>query len=197
MSNGIETEESTRTWVGWFKKRWETSILGTVEKRARFCEWALHNVVLGFAGVWVPFLALAFFGFLRWHETLLDGDLAMFAVTASAVSLGFFVKETQVSLRKTQMFTYAGLMITMIVGIVTRTALAFADQFSSVAPLQLGFLGVVTCGLVVCAIGFNFRLFTLELAVLSREQIRDRLSEPVREMAEQARENNEASGVKL
>lgn len=197
MSKEMESQQSTETRLGRLNARWEGSILGTVEKRARFCEWGLHNVVLGFAGVWMPFLALAFFGYFRWRESLLDGDLAMFAVTASAVSLGFFVKETQVSLRKTEMFTYAGLMITMIVGIVTRTALAFADQFSSAAPLQLGFLGVVTCALVACAIGFNFRLFTLELAVLSREQIRERLGEPVREMAEQARENSEASGVKL
>jgi hypothetical protein len=197
MSDEIESDQSAKTWRHRFRESWDKSILGTVEKRARFCEWGLHNVVLGFAGVWMPFLALAFFGYLRWRESLLDGDLAMFAVTASAVSLGFFVKETQVSLRKTEMFTYAGLMITMIIGIVTRTALAFADQFSSAAPLQLGFLGVITCALVLCAIGFNFRLFTLELAVLSREQIRERLSEPVREMAEQARENNEASGVKL
>jgi len=197
MSNQHEIVKQERSVTSWLKAKWEGSTLGTVEKRARFCEWALHNVVLGFAGVWLPFLALAFFGYFRWRESLLDGDLAMFAVTASAVSLGFFVKETQVNLRKTEMFTYAGLMVTMIVGIVTRTVLAFADQFSPIAPLQLGFLGTVTCALVVFAIGLNFRLFTLELQSIDRKEVEERINAPTAELSERAASLYKVDGINL
>lgn len=197
MSRELRPEEPSKTIGEWFKAAWIGSTLGTVEKRARFCEWGLHNVALGFAGVWVPFLALAFFGYLRWRESILDGDLAMFAVTASAVSLGFYVKETQVNLRRTEMLTYAGLMLTMIVGIITRTAIAFANQFPSAAPLSFTFLVYITCGLVICAIGFNFRLFTLELKTIDRAEVEQRVNAPAVELSGQAASLTQVDGINL
>lgn len=192
-----DIDQPQKSWKTWCKIPWFGSTLGSIEKRARFCEWGLHNVVFGFAGIWVPFLALAFFGYFRWREALLDGDLVMFAVTASAVSLGFFVKETQVDLRKTEMFTYAGLMITMIAGVITRVVLAFAAQFSSAASLQVCFLAVVTCVLVICAIGLNFRLFTLELKSIERKDVERKLYAPAAELSEKAASLNRIDGINL
>lgn len=197
MSDHPPLADSLETPRQRFKAAWEKSALGTIEKRARVCEWALHNVVLGFAGVWLPFLAVAFFGYLRWRESILDGDLAMFAVTASAVSLGFFVKESQGDLRKTEMFTYAGLMITMIVGIMTRTALVLSNQFPSTPALKFELVAPVTCVLVLCAVCLNFRLFTLELKSVDRNEVVQRLNAPAVELSKQAANLTKEDGINL
>jgi hypothetical protein len=136
-------------------------------------EWAIHlylahrherevNIVFGFAGVWVPFLALALFGYLRIKEAIADGEFVMFAVTLSAVSLGFFVKEPQINLKKQEMPTYIGLMLAMIVGIITRVALSLGSKFPQL-PLNMTVVIWVTVLIVPLAILLNFRLFTTSL----------------------------------
>lgn len=175
---------------------WNNSPFSSPEKRVEVYQWFLHNIIFGFAGVWVPFLALLFFGYWRTQEALLDGEFVMFAVTLSAVSLGFFVKETQINLKKQAMLTYAALMLTMLVGVITRTALAFASKFSAV-QLQMPIVIWVTIALVVLAILLNFRLFTLELAFNNRRAVEEKINEAAKELAAQAKENTRVDNIAL
>ena len=177
--------------------RWKQWPILTLEGRAEVWQWLLHNIILGFAGVWVPCLALRFFGVWRFEEAFLDGDLTMFAVTLSAVSLGFFTKETQISLRKRRMFTYAGLMVTMIVGVITRTAIAFGRAFPTIS-MELAVVEIVTIAAVLAALFFNFRLFTAQLTeIITREQVRQAINEPALELAEKAKQHSTVDDVKL
>jgi hypothetical protein len=179
-----------------FTELWNRSPLGTVDKRAEVCQWLLHNIIFGFAGAWVPFLALGFFGHWRKDEALRDGELVMFAVTLSAVSLGFFVKETQTSLRKRAILTYAFLMLVMLVGVITRTALAFASKFD-VVTLHMPMVTWVTIALVTGAAILNFRLFTLELESLDRKTVADRLNAPAMQLSAQAASANQVDGISV
>jgi hypothetical protein len=175
---------------------WSRTPLGTLDKRVELIQWLFHNIILGFAGAWVPFLALGFYGHWRKEEALRDGELVMFAVTLSAVSLGFFVKETQTSLRKRAILTYAFLMLVMFVGVITRTALAFASKFEN-ATLQMPMVTWVTVALVAAAIALNFRLFTLELESLDRNTVEDRLNAPAKQLSAQAASTSRIDGINV
>jgi hypothetical protein len=172
------------------------SRFGTPEKRADVYEWFLHNIIYGFAGVWVPFFALFLCGYVRTKEAVEDGELVTFAVTLSAVSLGFFVKETQINLRKREMLTYIGLMLTMMVGVITRVGLALGNKYPQL-PLQMGIITCVTLVIVVLAIILNFRLFTLELDALDRRAVEKTVYQPVVDVMTQAKENAEVDNIKL
>jgi hypothetical protein len=178
-------------------QRFKQSPILTLEGRAEAWQWLLHNVILGFAGVWVPCLALRLFGVWRFREAFLNGDLTMFAVTLSAVSLGFFTKESQISLRKRKMFIYAGLMVTMIVGVITRTAIAFSTAFPAIS-IEVAAVELVTVVAVLAALFFNFRLFTAQLTeVITREQVRQAINEPALELTEKAKQNTKVDDIKL
>jgi len=172
------------------------SPLGSAEKRAEVCQGALHNIIFGFAGVWVPFLALMYFGYFRTREAIMDGECLNFAIILSAVSLGFFVKETQINLRRREMLTYAGLMIAMLVGVITRTALAFASKFQG-AQIQVNMVCWVTVILVGLAILLNFRLFTLELETMDSSAVKNKLNQPAQTLSTEAKAHSKVDDIKL
>ena len=177
-------------------RAWKRSSFGTVEKRGDIYEWFLHNIIYGLAGVWVPFLALYLCGYVRTKEALADGEFVMFAITLSGVSLGFFVKETQINLKKREMLTYIGLMLTMMIGVITRVGLAFGNKYPQI-PLEMTIVTWVTALIVPVAILLNFRLFTLELESLDHRTVEKALNKPIVEMTAQAKENTEVDDIKL
>ncbi|MBV9658018.1 MAG: hypothetical protein JO295_07900 [Verrucomicrobia bacterium] len=120
----------------------------------------------------------------------------MFAITLSGVSLGFFVKETQINLKKREMLTYIGLMLTMMIGVITRVGLAFGNKYPQI-PLEMTIVTWVTALIVPVAILLNFRLFTLELESLDHRTVEKALNKPIVEMTAQAKENTEVDDIKL
>lgn len=182
--------------ISWLSEKWQSCPVGTFEKRTEVYQWLLHNIIFGFAGVWIPFLALYFFGYMRIRESLLDGEIVMFAVTLSAVSLGFFVKETQINLRKKETLTYAGLMLIMFIGVIIRTVLAFDAQFPT-NKLELPAICWTTGALVVLAVLLNFRLFTIELDSIDRKTFRDAINKPVQDISDKAKDNNQVDNIRL
>ncbi|WP_138086548.1 hypothetical protein [Phragmitibacter flavus] len=175
---------------------WTNSPLGTFERRVEVYQWGFHNIILGFAGIWVPLLALSFFGLFRKEALILSGDIPMFAVTLSAVSLGFFVKETQLVLRKRAIVTYILLMLTMIVGVIARSMLALYPTTPSL-QLDMTLVKWVTIALVVIAVFSNFRLFMIQIDSTSPAKIQKEFDKNADQMSEQAKTGNQASGVRV
>lgn len=167
------------------------------EHRGEVWEWFFHNIILGLAGFWLPLLFLSFVGKIPWKEGILSGDLAVFAITLSAVSLGFFYRETQVRLRKKQMITYSGLMLVMLVGVAIRTALAASTTFPDKIPLSFGWVLIATLGLMASAVILSYKLFVLEVTLLNREEIKENINQPFAQMAATANEATKAGDVIL
>ena len=179
------------------RAKWTNSPFGTLERRSLVYEWLLHNIILGFAPVWVPAFAFLIFKVFSWKNAVLDGEMIMFAVTLSAISLGFFNKETQLRLRKQEMLTYLGLMLVMLLGVIVRTALALAKEFKDQLVLDSHFVCWMTVALVVMAILLNFRLFTIELNSSSSRGIREVINQPVTQMTAAANQANNVDGIQL
>lgn len=179
------------------KAKWSQSAFVVPERKPEAQQWLLHNIFFGFGGVWIPFLALCLFGHLRIKSTLCDGHLIMPVVTLSAVSMGFFMKETQINLRKTETLTYVGLMGTVIVGIIVMIALAFGTEFQGTAKLNIPVLAGVTLPVVVLAVILNFRLFMLSLEAVDREKVKQTLEEPIVRLTEEAKQGTSVDNVKL
>ena len=184
----------------------EASFLRLMDRRSEFYQWLLHNIIFGLAGVWMPFVVLACFGRWRVREVLTDGSLLMFVVTLSAVSLGFFFKETRISLRRAHTLTYAALMLTMIFGVLVLTALFLAPVIassntstitSSRVPIQLNlpFIYWSTGILTLLAIISNFRLFLTELSGI--ETVNRRLNSVADSLTQAAGTAQEVDGVSL
>lgn len=171
-----------------------------VSRKNEFVQWALHNIIFGLAGVWMPFLVLILFGRLRTKEIFTDGSLLVFTVTLSAVSLGFFIKETRINLRIAHTLTYAILMITMIMSVLGLTALCLAPIFAaSTPPLPLNMPCVYTgtVALVFMAVFSNFRLFLTELTVSQIDVIAEKYNAPADKLALEAKAATSADGVRL
>lgn len=179
------------------KTKWARSPFVAPERKAEAHQWLLHNIFFGFGGVWIPFLALCLFGHLRILQTLFDGHLVMPAVTLSAVSMGFFMKETQINLRKAEMPTYAGLMGTMIVGVIVMIAIAFGNEFPQAATLSVPVLAGVTGIIVLLAVFLNFRLFMLSLDAVDREKVKQTLEKPVVQLTAEAKQGTSVDNVRL
>lgn len=168
-------------------------------KKNEFYQWLLHNLIFGLAGVWMPFIALSFAGKWRVKEVFLDGSLLMFAVTLSAVSLGFFMKETQINLRSKEMLTYVGLMITMIIGTVGLTALTFTNSFQAI-PLNMVVVYPVSSIVAILAVILNFRLFMITVeteAPVDRAAVERKINADVLELREQAKSESKVGDIKL
>jgi hypothetical protein len=168
-------------------------------RKSEFYQSLLHNLIFGLAGVWMPFIALAFVGKWRVREVFLDGSLLMFAVTLSAVSLGFFVKETQINLRSREMLTYVGLMMTMTVGILGLTALTFSTSFQAITLNMLVVCSVSTI-IALLAVILNFRLFMITIEnelPLDRLVVESKLNADAVEIREQAKSENKVGDINL
>lgn len=179
---------------------WLANILGFLclrEKsdREALLDWFYHNIFLGFSGVWMPLFAVAFFIAIPFEKTFLGGDLVMFAVTLTAVSLGFFVKETQTDLRKRARWTYYGLLTTMILAVVTRTVVAIGDATQKTPDGN--FIKVASVILIVAAILLNYRLFTLELFSRDLEKVEEEINGPAKDLALAASKTASSRGISL
>ena len=181
------------------KTLWIQSPFGSLEQKAEAHQWLLHNIIFGFSGVWIPFLALALFGHLRTSENFLDGHPIVAAVALSAASMGFFVKETQINLRKSEMPTYVVLMVTMVLGIIVMIALAFGNQFSTTTTAQLNMpvLVCMTVLVVLLAVFLSFRLFTLGVDAVDREKVKQTLEKPITQLTEEAKQSTRVDNVNL
>lgn len=148
----------------------------------------------------MPFVVLLCFGKWRVKEVFTDGSLLIFTVTLSAVSLGFFFKETQLSLRKAHTLTYAALMLTMILSVLGLTALFVAPVFAASTPpipLNMPFIYWVTGVLVVMAVFSNFRLFMAELSGTEIGIIEEKYNAPADRLTAQAKAATTADDVEL
>jgi hypothetical protein len=124
----------------------------------------------------------------------------MFSVTSCAVSIGFFVKETQVRLRRAYTLTYAGLMVTMFVSVLGLTAIIIASTFKNTQPpveLDMSVIYTLNVITVLAAIGFNFRLFMAEQGGPQPAEINERLNQDADNLTNQARQQTHAAGVQL
>ncbi len=169
-------------------------------RRNQFYQWALHNIIFGLAGVWIPFVLLQLFGQIRIKEVFMNGSLLMFAVTSCAISIGFFVKESQLKFRRAYTLTYASLMVTMLLSVLGLTAIIVAGAFKNTQPpiqLDMPMIYALSIFAVLAAIALNFRLFMVEQDSLDPETIERRLSQDADRLTQQARQTNQASGVAL
>lgn len=135
----------------------------TPERRAQVYEWSFHTVVMGFAGVWLPLVALLCFNVFNPKKAVLDGEFVVFAITLSAVSVGYFIKETPLKTRRTEIATYIGLMTVTLLGVILRTVLALAGEFGKQLVPNSKLIAVLTILLVGLSILLNFRLFAIQL----------------------------------
>jgi hypothetical protein len=169
-------------------------------RRNELYQWALHNLVFGLAGFWLPFVLLRFFGKFRAMDAFGNQSLLMFSVTSCAISIGFFVKETQVKLRRAYTLTYAGLMITMLISVLGLTAIIMASAFVNTQPpvtLDMEFICILSVVTVLTAILLNFRLFMVEHNVPQPEAIERHFSQDADNLIEQGNAETTASGVIL
>lgn len=170
------------------------------KRRNEFYQWGLHNLVFGLAGVWMPSVLLLCFGQLRIMDAFINGSILMFSVTSCAISIGFFVKETQVRLRRAYTLTYAGLMVTMFISVLGLTAIITAGAFKNTQPpitLDMPVIYALSVFAVLSAIVLNFRLFMAEQGGLEPSAIEQRLSQDADTLTNQARRETLASGVHL
>lgn len=169
-------------------------------RRSEVYQWILHNIIFGLSGVWMPFVVLRCFGKWRIKEVFTDGSLLIFTVTASAVSLQFFLKETRVNLRKAHTLTYAALMLTMILSVLGVTALLLAPIFAASTPpmlLDMPFIYWGTSALVFLAVFSNFRLFMAELTGAEIPIIAARYNAPADRLTAEANAATSAGDVQL
>jgi hypothetical protein len=169
-------------------------------RRNEFYQWALHTLVFGLAGAWMPFVILRFFGQFRILDTFTTQSLMMFSVTSCAISIGFFVRETQVRQKRFYALTYAGLMVTMLISVLGLTAIIMAGAFKHTQPpvmLDMDFICKLSIVAVVAAILLNFRLFMAEQGGPEPSAIERRLSQSADTLTNQARQETHASGVHL
>jgi len=169
-------------------------------RRSEFYQWFLHNIIFGLAGVWMPFVVLMCFGKWRIKEVFTDGTLLCFCVTVSAVSLGFFFKETRVGLRKAYTLTYAALMLTMILSVLGLTALFVAPVFAASTPpipLNMPFIYSGTVILVFMAVFSNFRLFMAELTSVDIGTIDHTYNAPADKITAAAKAAHNVGDVRL
>ena len=185
-----------------FKELLFVSPFVTGERRALVCEWFFHNIVVGFAGVWLPLLALLCLGIFNPKKAILDGEFVVFAVTVSAVSVGYFVKEGSLKTRRSEIITYVGLMSVTLLGVLVRTVLALTGEFGNVLHPNMHLLAWLTLVLVVAAIVLNFRLFAIQLDL---EEKKENPQNPppgsdareISAMTDAAKKNSKIEGVQL
>lgn len=170
------------------------------DRKNEFYQWILHNLFFGLAGVWIPYLLLGLLGQFRQPNELTYQSLLMFSVTSCAISMGFFVKETQTKLKATHALTHILLMVTMLIGVLALSSVILVGGFKEVQPpiaLCMPFISWLTYTVVAFAICLNFRLFMVEQDIPKFPKIESQLNEDVDHLTQQAKEQNEASGVIL
>jgi hypothetical protein len=171
-----------------------------MNRRNELYQWVLHTLVFGLAGAWMPFVLLRFFGQFRMMDAFTNQSLLMFSVTSCAISIGFFVKETQVRQKRFYALTYAGLMVTMLISVLGLTAIIMAGAFKNTQPpvrLDMDFICTLSVAAVVAAILLNFRLFMAEQGEPHAALIEQRLSQEADRITDQAKKEISASGVQL
>ena len=87
-------------------------------------------------------------------------------------------------------------MLTMLVGVITRTGLAFGSKYPSV-PIDMAIVGWITVFIVPVAIFLNYRLFTFEQELVDRSAVQRKFNQPAEKISAEAREHTSVDNIKL
>ncbi len=158
-------------------------------------QWCFYNLLLGLSPVVISWLCLAFIGVSKFKEPFLDGSLMIFTATLSAASLGFYAEGAQSPLPQTGRVVLCGLITSLILSTAGFGALVMIKELSS-KTLSSNAVIISSLAILLIAIWFNLNLAAIRL-VSGDAELKAKLGEESRKVAEQAKKADKVDGVDL